>query len=80
MSSLYTWFEDVDETHKECAQLLAVECVLVLSHIHFYLLTRDFIQQHTYQLQKESEKEIGEGRKWWRKIRSCSNRLQKKFQ
>lgn len=45
----------MDETHKERAQLLAVEGVLLLSHIHFHLLTGDFIQHHTYQLQKEPE-------------------------
>lgn len=53
----YTRFEDVDETHEKSAQLLAVECVLLLSHVHFHLLTGDFIQQHSYQLQKESENE-----------------------
>lgn len=33
---MLTTFEDMYEAHEQCAQLLAVEGVLLLSNVHFY--------------------------------------------
>lgn len=52
---MLTTFEYVNETHKQCAQLLTVEGVLLLCKIHFNLSRRNIIQQDSYQLQQEPE-------------------------
>lgn len=41
------------ETHEQCAQLLAVEGVLLLCNIDLNLSGGNVIQQHSYQLQEE---------------------------
>lgn len=43
-----TTFEDMYETHEQCAQLLAVEGVLLLCNINFNLSGGNVIQQHSY--------------------------------
>lgn len=45
----------MNETHEKCAQLLAVECVLLLSNVNFNMSRRDVIQQHSYKLDQESK-------------------------
>lgn len=50
-----TTFEYMNETHEECAQLLTVECVLLLSNVNFNMSRRDVIQQHSYELDQESK-------------------------
>lgn len=45
----------MDETHEKCAQLLTVECVLLLSNVNFNMSRRDVIQQHSYKLDQESK-------------------------
>ncbi len=41
------------ETHKQRAQLLAVERVLLLCNVHFNLSGGNVIQQHSDQLEQE---------------------------
>ncbi len=41
------------ETHEQCAQLLAVEGVLLLCNVHFNLSGWNVIKQHSYQLEQE---------------------------
>lgn len=48
---MLTTFEDMYKTHEKCAQLLAVEGVLLLCNIHFNLSGGNVIQQHSYQLE-----------------------------
>lgn len=55
---MLTTFEDMYETHEQCAQLLAVEGVLLLSDLYFNLPGWNVIQQHTYKLEKESRWEV----------------------
>lgn len=50
-----TTFEYMNETHKKCAQLLTVECVLLLGNVNFNMSRRDVIQQHSYKLHQESK-------------------------
>lgn len=45
----------MNETHEKCAQLLTVECVLLLSNVNFNMSRRDVIQQHSYKLDQESK-------------------------
>lgn len=58
---MLTTFEDMYETHKQCAQLLAVEGVLLLCYIHFNLPGGNIIQQNSYQLEQEPEGQNGGG-------------------
>lgn len=45
----------MNETHEKCAQLLTVECVLLLGNVNFDMSRRDVIQQHSYKLDQESK-------------------------
>lgn len=45
----------MNETHEKGAQLLAVECVLLLCNVNFNMSGGDVIQQHSYQLDQESK-------------------------
>lgn len=54
---MLTTFEDMYETHEQCAQLLAVEGVLLLSNVHFNPPAGYIIQQHTYKLQKKPKRQ-----------------------
>lgn len=45
----------MNETHEKCAQLLTVECVLLLSNVNFNVPRGDVIQQHSYKLDQESK-------------------------
>ena len=51
--TLLTTFEDMYETHEQCAQLLAVEGVLLLRNVYFNPPAGYIIKQHTYKLQKK---------------------------
>lgn len=61
----------MNETHEQCAQLLAVEGVLLLCNVHLNLSGRNVIQQHSYQLEQEP------GRWEGRQI-SCENGKEKR--
>lgn len=52
-----TGLEDVDQTHEQRAQLLAIEGVLLLTHLHSQLLCDNVLKKDANQLQqKPSEK------------------------
>ena len=41
-----TRLEDVDETHQQSAQFLAVESMLLFTHFHFELLCNNILQKN----------------------------------
>lgn len=57
----------MNETHEKCAQLLTVECVLLLSNVNFNMSRRDVIQQHSYKLDQESKSREKKKRDYRRK-------------
>lgn len=63
----------MNETHEQCAQLLTVECVLLLGNVNFNVPRGDVIQQHSYKLDQESKSP-----KWGREKKGYGGGREKK--